>query len=53
MKPYGREKKIKHFSGKQDVHPKRGFMNWWEAMSTFLTRSSMKQKIKKEIDTES
>jgi len=53
MKPYGRENKVKHFSGKRDVHPKRGWMNWWEGMRKLLTRGSMKQKIKKEIDNES
>jgi len=50
MKPYGREKKIK--GGKPwkiDSHPKKGYINWWETMCNFLTRSAMKQKWKADI----
>ena len=51
MKPYGREKKIKGGKAwKTDVHPKKGFVNWWENMCDFLTRSRMKQNLKKEIE---
>jgi len=43
MKPYGREKKIKGCGKwKIDMHPKKGFMNWWESMSTILPRTTMK-----------
>lgn len=53
MKPYGREKNIKG-SGiwKKDYHPKRGYINWWENMCTFLTRSRMKSIVKKTIEEE-
>jgi hypothetical protein len=53
MKPYGREKKIK--GGKPwkiDHHPKKGFVNWWENMCDFLTRSKMKQNWKKSVNDE-
>jgi len=51
MKPYGREKKIKA-AWKTDVHPTKGYINWWENMCNFFTRSIMKQKIQKEIKIE-
>lgn len=50
MKPLGREKKIKGFNGKRDVHPRKGYVNWWEAeMNTIISRGSLKNQIKKEI----
>ena len=50
MKPYGRFKKVKGGKPwKVDVHPKKGFVNWWENMCDFLTRSTMKQNWKKEV----
>ena len=53
MKPYGREKNLKGGkSWKVDVHPKKGFINWWENMCDYLKRGSMKQLWKKEIDDE-
>ena len=58
MKPYGREKKIRGGRGysvgnwKKDCHPKRGYINWWEDMCTFLTRSGMKSITKKTIEQE-
>jgi len=56
MKPYGREKKIKNGWGyKVDCHPKKlgkEWVNWWEDMCTIITRSTMKQNLKKEIDKE-
>lgn len=48
MKPYGRDKTV-HFPHKTDCHPKKGYINWWEDICVWLTRSSMKQKTKKEI----
>ena len=53
MKPYGREKKLK--GGKEwktDVHPKKGYINWWETMCDFLSRGRMKQLWKKEVGDE-
>jgi hypothetical protein len=53
MKPYGREKKLK--GGKEwktDVHPKKGYINWWETMCDFLSRGRMKQIWIKGIDDE-
>ena len=53
MKPYGRDKKIKGTGKwKQDVHPPKGYINWWENMCNFLSRSRMKQVWKKEIKEE-
>jgi hypothetical protein len=51
MKPYGREKKLR-FSVKLDVHPKKGYENWWESICRFVSRREMKQKIKNEIDSD-
>lgn len=52
MKPYGREK---HVSGgqtwKKDYHlhdkKHRKVESWWEGITDFLSRSAMKQKLKK------
>lgn len=51
MKPYGREKKVKGGKPwKKDVHPPKGYVNWWEKMCDFLTRGRMKQISKKNIE---
>ncbi len=50
MKPEGR-KKVK-FPGKKDVHPKRGFINWWEDIACFISRKTRKQKFNKQIKDE-
>jgi len=53
MKPYGREKKLKGTGRwKEDVHPKKGYINWWETMCDFLSRGRMKQLWKKEVGDE-
>jgi len=58
MKPYGREKKLKSTtthdgrSWKKDYHPKPGYINWWEDICKFLTRSRIKQNVKKDINKE-
>ena len=53
MKPYGREKKLKGGKPwKRDVHPPKGYKNWWEDMCDFLSRSAMKRNWKKEVDDE-
>lgn len=53
MKPYGREKKLQGTGNwKRDVHPKNGYVNWWENMCDFFSRSRMKQIWKKEINKE-
>lgn len=49
MKPEGL--KPIHFPGKKDYHPKKGWKNWWECLGFKSTRSSRKQKLKREIDT--
>jgi hypothetical protein len=50
MKPYGRENKIKGGKPwKTDVHPKKGYINWWENMCDFLSRGRMKQIWKSDI----
>lgn len=50
MNPYGREKKLQSTGWKRDVHPKKPYINWWENMCSFLSRSTMKQNWKKEIN---
>jgi len=51
MKPYGREKKVRSWKKDFHIHIKnRKIANWWEEICNILPRSSMKQKIKKEID---
>ena len=52
MKPYGRLKKVKGRVWKKDVHPPRGFINWWEEMCDFLSRGAIKQRIRKDINKE-
>jgi hypothetical protein len=60
MKPYGREKKIKAYrrKGDKDSYWKKDFHihinfrkigNWWENMCTIVSRSTMKQNLKKTI----
>ena len=53
MKPYGREKKLQGTGAwKRDVHPKKGYMNWWEDMCDFFSRGRIKQEWKKEVNRE-
>ncbi len=55
MKPYGREKKIKHFYGKKDfniIFKNKKLENWWEEMCTIISRKSIKQSVKKRINNE-
>ena len=51
MKPYGREKKVR-FSCKQDCHPPKGWHNWWEDLAECLSRTSMKQAVRKQIEND-
>lgn len=51
MKPYGRERNLK--GGKPwkiDVHPKKGWINWWEDMVGLIPRTSIKSLWKREVD---
>ena len=50
MKPEGR--KIVKFPCKRDVHPKKGWINWWESIGDYISRNTRKQKLRKEIDNE-
>lgn len=52
MKPYLREKKIKGLTWKRNYHVhlnNKKIGNWWEDMDTFISRSTVKLRIKKEI----
>ena len=49
MKPEGL--KPVQFPGKTDCHPRKGWKNWWECLGFKSTRSSRKQKLKRDIDT--
>lgn len=50
MKPEGR-KKVR-FPCKRDVHPKKGWINWWESITECISRNTRKLKLKKEIKNE-
>ena len=52
MRPYGREKNIKGGKPwKTDVHPGKGFVNWWEnAFNNIVSRSSLKNMWKKILE---
>lgn len=50
MQPYGRQKKV--MLNIPDYHPRKGWRNWWDDMCDVLSRSMMKQKLKKEIENE-
>ena len=52
MKPYGRDKKVKGLNWKKDVHPPKGYINWWEDICDNLSRPTIKQNWKKEIKEE-
>jgi hypothetical protein len=49
MKPWQLGKKVSHFPGKQDAHPKKGWHNWWEDLVEWLSRRNIKQGLMKEI----
>ena len=48
MKPEGR--KVVRFQGKRDVHPQKGWVNWWETIADLVSRKTRKQNIRKELD---
>ena len=50
MKPEG----LKHFKfpGKQDCHPKMGYVNWWERICGPASRTRIKRETRKEIDSQ-
>lgn len=53
MKPYGRDKVISGGNNwKIDRHPrpKKKWINWWEDITDYLCRSTMKQNLKKELN---
>ena len=49
MKPWQLGKKVSHFRGKRDVHPKQGWCNWWEDLGEWLSRRNIKQRLMREI----
>ena len=57
MKPYGRNKYItggQEWKKDYHLHDKRHrkVESWWEGIADFISRSAMKQTLKKEIDKE-
>ena len=53
LKPYGRDKKVIGFPNKVDYHLKKNKTgNWWEEIVDFMSRSRIKQIIRKDIDKE-
>jgi hypothetical protein len=49
MKPWQLGKKVSHFHGKRDAHPKKGWHNWWEDLGEWLSRRNIKQRLMREI----
>ena len=56
MKPYGREKKVKgDITWKRDYHihqKNRKLKNWWEGICDLISRKTMKQNLKRDIEGE-
>ena len=50
MKFEGR--KTVKFPAKRDIHPKKGWVNWWETIADYISRNTRKQKLRKEIEDE-
>lgn len=50
MKFEGR--KTVKFLAKRDIHPKKGWVNWWETIADCISRNTRKQKLRKEIEDE-
>lgn len=48
MKPEGR--RHYNFPNKRDVHPKKGWINWWEDEGGTVSRKTRKQNLKRETD---
>lgn len=48
MQPMGR-KKVR-FPAKRDVHPRKGWVNWWESIADCISRHTLKQKWEKDKD---
>ena len=48
MKPEGR--KTVKFPEKRDIHPKKGWINWWETIADCISRNTRKQKLRKQIE---
>ncbi len=51
MRPYGRHKRM-NFPHKKDCHPKKGYINWWEAVCDVIPRKTIKRIWMKEIQKE-
>ncbi len=49
MKPYRLGGKAR-FPHKKDCRPFKDWINWWEDIQNLVSRHTMKQKIKKEIE---
>ena len=50
MRPEGR--KMVKFPAKRDVHPKKGWVNWWETIAKCISRNTRKIKLKNEMENE-
>lgn len=37
------------FQYKQDCHPKKGFINWWEDLGYYKSKSAKRHQLKKEL----
>ena len=48
MKNYLIKKPVK-FKCKQDCHPKKGFVNWWETLGYYKSKSAKRLQLKREI----
>ena len=55
MKLYGREKHVtggNNWKTDYHIHPKHILQNWWEGICDVVSRKTMKQKLKREIEGE-
>lgn len=48
MKNFLIKKPVK-FKCKQDCHPKKGFINWWEDLGYYKSKSAKRHQLKKEL----
>jgi len=48
MKPLG-DRKLGYYRGKRDIHPPKGWINWWETIITRGNKSFEKEKVRNEI----
>ena len=51
MKPLG-QKHVQFPNAKHDVHPPKGYVNWWEALGTEENKALEKRRVTKDIQSQ-